>query len=76
MKREPVLSAGAIVGAILSIATALIAFGVIDWTEAQLGALEAALLAVVPLLITLAAHTWPGARSRRWLILVTTTGSL
>ena len=48
MQSEPVLTAGGIVGAILSIVAALIAFGVVDWTPEQVGALEAALLSIVP----------------------------
>ena len=53
MNREPVLTAGAIVGAILSLVAALVAFGVVDWSEEQIGALEAALVAIVPMVLSL-----------------------
>ena len=55
MQSEPVLTAGGIVGAILSIVAALIAFGVVDWTPEQVGALEAALLSIVPLALSVGA---------------------
>jgi len=54
MSREPVVTTAAIVGAIMSVVTAAVAFGLVQWTPEQMGALEAALTSIVPLLLTLA----------------------
>jgi len=54
MSKEPVLTAGVVVGAILSVVTALIAFGVVDWSEQQVSALEAALVSIVPIVLSVA----------------------
>lgn len=50
MKSEPV----AIIGAVMAIVVALITFGVLEWTDAQVDAFEKMLIAVVPLLIVAA----------------------
>lgn len=47
MQKEPV----AIIGAIMAVVMALITFGILDWTEAQVSAFEQVLIANIPLLV-------------------------
>jgi uncharacterized membrane protein (Fun14 family) len=49
IKNEPVLTAGAVVGAIMATLAALVALGVININPEQMGAIGAALTAVVGL---------------------------
>lgn len=51
IQNEPVLTAGAIVGAIMATLTALVALGVIDISSDQMSAIGAALTAILGLLL-------------------------
>lgn len=51
IQNEPVLTAGAIVGAIMAVLTALVALGVIDISGEQMSAIGAALTAVISLIL-------------------------
>ena len=51
IKNEPVLTAGAVVGAIMATLAALVALGVININPEQMGAIGAALTAVVGLVL-------------------------
>lgn len=53
IKNEPVMTAGAVIGAIMAVLTALVALDVISITPEQISAVEAVLVAVVPLLLSL-----------------------
>lgn len=53
MSNEPVLSAGAIAGAISAILVALVSLGVIDLTPEQQAAILAAVVAVLPIAMAL-----------------------
>lgn len=62
MKSEPVLTAGAIVGVIMSGLIMLVALKVVNLDDTQMGTIQAFLVALVPLLLTVGAALW--ARSR------------
>jgi hypothetical protein len=53
MQNEPVITAAAAVGALMSILAALVALGVIDLSPDQMGAIEKAIVAVVPIALSL-----------------------
>ena len=53
MRDEPVITAAGVVGAILTIITGLMAFGVINWTPEQMGSFEAVLISIVPIVLSL-----------------------
>ena len=55
INNEPVITAGAIIGAIMAVLTALVALDVISITPEQISAVEPVLVAVVPLLLSLIA---------------------
>ena len=52
INNEPVVTAGAIIGAIMAALTAMVALGVIDITPEQVSAIEALLVALVPLILS------------------------
>lgn len=58
MQSDPVLNANGIVAAISAVVAALIAFGVIDWTDDQRAAFMAAVVAVLGVAGPLAAAWW------------------
>jgi hypothetical protein len=53
MQNEPVITAAAAVGALMSILAALVALGVIDLSPEQMGAIEKTIVAVVPIALSL-----------------------
>lgn len=49
---EPVAWAGALVGAITAVIGVLVGFGIVDWTQEQIGLILAAVTAVIALATT------------------------
>ncbi len=62
MKSEPVLTAGAIVGVVMSALVMLVALKVVKLDDTQMGTIQAFLVAMVPLVLTVGGAWW--ARSR------------
>lgn len=62
MKSEPVITASAIVGVVMSFLLMLVALGVIKLDDSQMGTIQAFLVALAPLVLTLIGAFW--ARSR------------
>ena len=60
--REVLAKKGATITAVMSVVTALIAFGIINWTDAQIEAFQAVLVAVIPLIINAVAIVAVGRR--------------
>ena len=54
VKNYPVLTSGAIVGAVLTVLASLVTLGVINLDTAQISAIEAMLTAVIPLVLSIA----------------------
>ena len=53
-EREPVMTAGAIVGAVMAVMAALVMLGVVNLDPEQLSAIETALLALLTLFLPIA----------------------
>lgn len=62
MKSEPVLTAGAVVGVIMSALTMAVALGWLSLGQGQMQTVEAFLASAVPLVLSLAAAYWARAR--------------
>lgn len=52
MKREPVATIGAIITGIMSVISMLIIFGLLTWSDEQVGAVKMMLAAVLPLVLS------------------------
>ena len=58
IKNEPVIAAGTLVGGLMSVVAFLVVSGIITWSPDQVGAFEAMLIAIVPLVLSVGVMYW------------------